>query len=165
MRQPADVMRERTLADAATGRVVALDVVQHLIRVEVAVVIGEVDRVGVPVELARDERADQQVGGLERLMDRWWYMKTTRAGLEVMNVERDRIDCPVPSDDVERMMVEHIAAHMVGALEPDLRRSLRAALECVGAVKIPLAERRELRELAVACAITIGHIDEAGHLH
>ena len=46
MGEATDVMRERPLTDAAPRRVVALDVVQDLIRVEVAVVIREMDRLG-----------------------------------------------------------------------------------------------------------------------
>ena len=98
MRQSADMVCERALADPASCRVVALDVVQHLVRVEVAVVVREHDRLGVPVELARHERADHDVVGLERLMDRRRHVKASGARLEIVDVEGHRVDGPVPAD-------------------------------------------------------------------
>src|SRR5579863_4617508 len=104
------------------------------------------DRLGIPVELAWHERADHQVVRLKRLMDRRRHMETTRARLEVVDVERHRVDRPVPSDDVEWMVIEHIPAHVIRALEPDLGGSVNRRLERIGSVEIALAEGCKLGE-------------------
>src|SRR5580658_8079916 len=95
-------------------------------------------------------------------MDWRRHVETTRARFEVVDVERDRVDRPVPSDDIEWMVIEHITAHVIRALEPDLGGSIDRRLERVGSMKIALTERRKLRELAIARAVAIGHIDQTG---
>src|SRR5579864_4890522 len=134
VREAADVMRERALADPASRCVVSLDVVQHLIGIEVAVVVRQVDRLWVPVELARYERADHEVLRLERLMNGRRHVKATGARFEVVDVEGHRVDRSVPTDHVPRRVIEHVPAHVVGTLEPDLRRALAALLERIGSV-------------------------------
>src|ERR1019366_3367017 len=73
-------------------------------------------------------------------------------------------DRPVPSDDIEGMVIEHVPAHVVRPLEPDLGRTFPVGLERVGTVKVALAEWRELRELPVARAVAVRHVDQTGHL-
>ena len=91
-------------------------------------------------------------------------MEPSRAGLEIVDVERHRVDGAVPADDVPRMMVEHVPAHVVRALQPDLRSTV-AGGERIGTVEIAFAVRGDLGELSVARAVAIGDIDETGDFH
>ena len=56
---------------------------------------------------ARAERADDESVALKSLVNRRRLMNASDDRLEVVDVERPRIEISVPADDVERMMVEH----------------------------------------------------------
>ena len=71
--------------------------------------VGQRDRQRVPVELPRAERADHEVRPLERLVRGRRLVQAPGLGLEVVDVERVRVDVAVPADDVERVVVEHEA--------------------------------------------------------
>src|ERR1700694_30021 len=154
---------ERPLLDAAPSRVVPFDVIEDLVGVEVAVVIGEHHRLRIPVELARHERADDQVLRLKRLVNRGRHVKTSGPGFEVVDVERHWVDGAVPTDDVPRMVIEHVAAYMVGPLQPHLDSTL-AGFELGGRMEVALTERSNLRELAIARTVPVRYVDESRHL-
>ena len=81
----------------------AADVVQHLVGLHVRVGVRHLDRLGVRVEHPRGERADDEPGRLERLVDRRRLVDRAGDRLEVVGVERERVDHPVPADHVERV--------------------------------------------------------------
>jgi hypothetical protein len=65
------------------------------------VVVGDGHRLRIEIEVARDERADDEVRALERLMRRRRLMNATCDRLEVMNRERPGVEEAVPPDEVE----------------------------------------------------------------
>ena len=63
----------------------AVDVVDHLIRIDVAVVIWSGYRSGVIVIKAGTKGAHHEVVPFKRLVNRRWLMDPTRDGFEIMN--------------------------------------------------------------------------------
>ena len=100
------VQRDRALLDAgaAAGLVVAAGVEQHLVGVDVVVVVRHRDRQRVVVDLARHERADHEVRPLERLVHRRRLVHPAGDRLEVVDRERPRVEAAVPADHVERVV-------------------------------------------------------------
>jgi hypothetical protein len=68
VRNPRRVEGDRPDLDPLSGREVPVDVVDHLLRVQVRVVVRDRNRERVEVELARTEGADDEVVALERLV-------------------------------------------------------------------------------------------------
>src|SRR5579859_3036650 len=64
------VQRNRANLDAFTSTEVAAHVIDHLVRVNVAVIVWHWHREWVVIQLARTERADDEPWPLEGLMDR-----------------------------------------------------------------------------------------------
>ena len=105
----ARVERERRLLDPATAAEPAADVIEHLVGLHVRVGVGHLDRLGVRVEHPRRERAEHEPGRVERLLHRRRLVDRAGDRLEVVGVERVRIDHAVPADDVERMVRQRVA--------------------------------------------------------
>ena len=87
---------------------IAAHVERHFVRLGVAVHVRHLDRVADDVQLPRRERADDEAVALERLMNRRRLMDRAGERLEILRVERERINDPVPADDVERMLREDV---------------------------------------------------------
>ena len=70
---------------ALPRRELAVDVIDHLLAVQVRVVVRDRDRERVEVELARAERADDEVRALERLVRRRRHVDAPGDRLEVVD--------------------------------------------------------------------------------
>ena len=92
------------LFDAAPGLVVAFDVVQHFVAVEIAVVVWHHDRLGVEVQDAWAERADDEVMPFECLMHRRWQVVLPDDRREVIDIEAVLVVAAIPSDDIKRVV-------------------------------------------------------------
>ena len=112
-------------------REVAVDVIDHLLRVQVRVVVRDRDRQRVEVELARAERADHEVPALEGLVRGRRHVDAAGDRLEVVDRERPRVDVAVPADDVERVVVEHVG--LVAVLDAHLDVVLARARDACAA--------------------------------
>ncbi len=120
VRQAARVQGDHPDVHALARAELAVDVVDGLLGLDVRVVVGQRDRLRVVVELARAERADHEVLALEGLVHRRRHVDAAGDRLEVVGVERVRVDVAVPADDVERVVVEDVVlvavAHADGQL-------------------------------------------------
>src|SRR5829696_5809000 len=163
VRQPGRVQRDASDIHALARRVVTGRVEHDLLGLDVRVVVRQRDRLRVPVEHPRRERADHEVRALEGLVRRRRQVKASGARLEVVSVERVRPDVAVPPDDVERMPVEQVVLEAVPHANGD--RELAGVverLELHGRAEVPLRERRVLEQLAIAVAIAVRGLDLAG---
>ena len=121
-------------------------------------VVRRRDGEGVIVELARDEAADHEVARLEGEMDRRGLVDAPGDRLEVTDVERERVQIPVPADQVEGvegvvirghpatlLHLDHEVARLVPGLHfgrwPDVALAVRGVLEHL-AVLVPIPLRR-----------------------
>ncbi len=154
----ARVQRDRPDPDAgALARlVVPGDVEHHLVGVDVRVVVGHRDGERVVVDLAGHEVADHEVVALEDLVHRRRLVHPAGDRLEVRDVEDVRVEAPVPSDHVERVLRQDV--HRAG--QPSARAGTGAAvldvdlhvgpLHLAGRGRhpqVPLAVRRVLEQL------------------
>jgi hypothetical protein len=80
-------------------------VVQHFVRVDVAVVVRR-GRPRMEVVRPRAERAHDEAIALERSDAPAAAVHAADDRLEVVDVERPGIELAVPADDVERMVIE-----------------------------------------------------------
>ena len=86
----------------------------------------------VVVHLARNEVADDEIVAFKDLVRRRWLVDPSRDRLEVADVERVRVQAPVPADHIERMERRRVDSPgdptRAGAtmLDVDLRRSVGA---------------------------------------
>src|SRR6266568_8980566 len=61
---------------------------------------------GMRIEQARRECANNVAANLKRLMDRWRLVHRSGDRLEILRIERERIKITVPADRIEGMMRE-----------------------------------------------------------
>src|SRR5690242_1638721 len=101
----ARVQRNRADLDALAAAEVATDVVDHLIRVNVAVIVGYRHRLGMILQLAWAERAEDELWPLKRLMNRRRLVDTPRNRLEIVDAEGVGIEETIPADDIQRVEV------------------------------------------------------------
>ena len=152
--------RERGDPHAPAAHEVAGDVVDDLVAVDVAVVVGGRDRQRVVVELAGHERADHEVARRERLVDRGRLVDAPGDRLEVRDVEGERPQVAVPAHDVERVGGDVVGR--VPSTRPDDDRPValvRARLAELGDADVALRVRRMLQQLAVVVAVPLGRLD------
>jgi hypothetical protein len=86
-----------------------VDVIDHLLGVEVRVVVRNRHCQRIEVELPRTKGADDEVPPLKGLVRGRRHMDPARDRLEVVDVERPRVDVPVPADRVEAEVLGHVA--------------------------------------------------------
>ena len=85
--------------------------------------------------------------------------------LEVVDVERPRVEVAVPADDVERVVVDLVV--LVAVADADLEAELAALavrLELGRRVDVPVVERRVLHQLPVLVPVPLGDLDQPGRL-
>ena len=109
----------RAVLDSLAAHELARRVEQHLVAVDVAVIVRRRDRVRVEVVGPRTERADHKAIALKRLVHRRRLVNPSDDRLEIVDAEGPRIEVPVPSDHVERMMVEHQLVERVVLFDED----------------------------------------------
>ena len=104
---PRGCKRDRAGLDAFARTEIAAHVEEHFVGFDVVVHPRDLDRFRMIIEQARGEGADDVTANLEGLMNRRRLMDGAGDRLEVLRVERERINEAVPADDVERMMRVH----------------------------------------------------------
>src|SRR5438552_18369062 len=97
VRDPARMQRNRAAFDPAARTKISAYIKQYLVGFDVVVHPWNFYGLGVRIEHARRERADQVATDLECLMDRRRLMYRARDRLEVLGVEGERIEKAVPS--------------------------------------------------------------------
>src|SRR6185503_21015722 len=101
VRNAVRMMRDAAELDALATHELAPGVVEHFVRIDVAVVIWR--RYGFRIEVvwSRAERADDEAVALEGLVHRRRLMHAPDDRLEVVDVERPGIEVAIPPHDVE----------------------------------------------------------------
>ena len=165
VRQARRMERDRPDLDAAPRAEVAGDVIDHLLRLQIRVVVRDRHRERVEVELARAERADHEVPARERLVRRRRLVDPAGDRLEVVDRERPREEVAVPADDVERVVVDDVG--LVAAADAHLDRELAALADRVQLgrrMDVAVVVRRALDDLPVLVAVAARDLDQARRL-
>src|SRR5699024_6325411 len=168
----ARMQGDRALTDPGSlaGRVVAAAVEHDLVGVDVGVVVGHRDRVGVVIDLAGHEVADDEVVTLEDLVDGGWLVDAAGDGLEVVDVEGVGVQAAVPSHDVEGVCGIGVAgagdaAGAVSAVFDEYVDVFTLDEEGFGGTaQVAFAVGRVFEELAVAGQVALGWGDVAACL-
>src|SRR4051794_18716938 len=165
VRQPRRMERDRSDLDALARAEVAGDVIDHLLRLQVRVVVRDRHREWVEVELPRAERADHEVPAGEGLVGRRRLVDAAGDRLEVVDRERPRVEVAVPADDVERVVVDDVG--LVAAADADLDRVLAVLAHRVQLgrwVDVAVVVRRALHQLAVLVPVAARDLDQPRRL-
>ncbi len=161
VRQPGRMQRDRADVDALPRAEVAGDVIDHLLALQIRMVVRDRDRERVEVELARAERADDEVPAGEGLVRRRRLVDPPRDRLEVVDRERPREQVAVPADDVERVVVEQVGLVAVAHAHLDWKLALLAmGVELRRRVDVAVVVRRPLDDLAVLVAVPARDLDQ-----
>src|SRR2546421_2877734 len=107
------VQRDRRTFDTAATAEVAIDVVNHLFTINIAVVIRHRYREWMVVQFARHKRADNKIRPLERLMHWWRLVYAPGDWLEISNVEDPRILTAVPANRIDGVKIIPVARNQV----------------------------------------------------
>ena len=148
VRDARRVERERRDLHPAAAHEVAGDVVDDLVAVDVRVVVRRRDRERVVVELARHERADDEV---PRPANVWWtgggWWTRPVIGSKSRDVEGERPEVAVPADDVERVVPVVVGGQPVAHLDVDhgSRPRRSAAATSSGSADVALRVRASAR--------------------
>ncbi len=114
----------------------------------------------------RAEAAHDEAVALERLVHRRRLMHPSDDRLEVVDVERPRVEVPVPSDHIERMVIEDDLVEAVVLLHQDREVALLVvSAELRRPTDVPLAVRSTLDQLAELVPIPLGPAHVAAAFH
>ena len=113
MRDTSRVQRDHALFYVFTAHEIAIDVVEHLIAVDVAMVVRRRDGLRVVVVQARHEGADYKVAGGKGLVHGGRLVHPAGDGLEVVNAESIGVYVAVPADQVEGVVEVIIGVHLI----------------------------------------------------
>src|SRR3989442_6282314 len=124
MMDPSTMERERSYVYASSARKVSAHIVQNLVTVDVAVIVGDRDGLGMIIQLPRHKGEYVESRSFERLMNWWRLMDSAGQGFEVVHIKDPRIKVTVPTDHIERIVIENIRHQLIVYLDPNLKFSL-----------------------------------------
>src|SRR3954453_9632373 len=134
----------------------ARGVVEHFVRIDVAVVVWSRHRLRVEVVGPGAEAAHHEPVALKRLVDRRRLVHPSHDGLEVHDVERPGIEVPVPTYHVEWMMIENDLMEPIVLPPQNAEGSpLIVGAELCRPADIALAVRSALDQLAKLVAVAL----------
>lgn len=166
VRDAAGVQRDHAALHVFAAHEVAVHVIEHLIGVNVGVVVGCGNRERVVVVHARHEGADHKVVPVEGLVYRRRHVQATRDRLEIVDAEREGIHETVPAHHVERMIEVVVGVNVV--LLFNVKQEIAAlviSLQISGFANVALTERRMFHQLAVVVAVAFRRGDGAVTFH
>src|SRR5579875_3536830 len=138
---------------------------EHLVGVDVGVVVGDLHRVGVEVERPGDEAAHDEAGALEGLVDRRRLVDAAHYRLEVADRQGERPRAAVPPDDVEGVVgVAVTGPPGAGAHQHGGRSVVLGDERALGWPDVSFGKRCPFSQLAPARQVAPGHRDVAGRL-
>ena len=140
--------RKRTRLDALARFVVAFNVIEHFIRVEVGVVVGNHNRLRMKVKRSWTKRTNYEVVRFECLMRRRRHVMLGHDWAEVIDVEAVGVVAAIPTDDVQRVVAVGVRVHLIATLDAHLKRALFVdGHRHFGQSQVALAVGRVLEEL------------------
>ncbi len=146
-----------------TAHKVAIDVVEHFIAVDIAVIIGRRDSQRMVIEQSRHKRANDEVAAGEGLVYGGRLMDPAGNGFKIVNGERIGVHVPVPAYQVEGVVEIIIGIDLV--LLFDVKEELAMfimGLQQVRFADIAFAEGRMLGQLPEFIAVTARGGDRPG---
>src|SRR4051795_1664425 len=166
VRDPVGMVGDAAELDPFSTHELAGGVVEHLVRVHVAVVVRRRHRLRMEVVRPGAEAADHEAVALERLVYRRRLVHPAHDGLEIHDVEGPGIEIAVPSHHVEGMVIEDDLIESVVLLDQDREVALLVVGPEPGrAADVPLAVGRPFDELTELVAVALGpaHVSPALH--
>ncbi len=119
MRDPARMQGDHPLCHVLPAHEVTIHIIQQLIAVDIAVVVGGGYCPGMIVEQSWTKRTYYKVMPLESLVHRRRLMYPPGYRLEIMNAEGKWITAAIPADHIERMMPVMNGIDPAPLLRPD----------------------------------------------
>ncbi|MBM2844587.1 MAG: hypothetical protein HW404_2424 [Anaerolineales bacterium] len=112
------------------------------------------------VEKPRHERTHDEVAALKGLVRRRRLVNLAGDRHVVVDIEGPRVEVAVPADDVERMVIEHVAGHRLARLDAHLElAALGVRLQRLRRPQVALAVRGMLQQLAELVAVSARRLD------
>ena len=124
MRNTTRMQCNRCFFDATPTAKIAIDIVEHLIAIDIAMVVRDRHRQWMIIQLSWHKRADYKVRSLERLMDGRWLMYTSRNWFEIVDIQDPGIGATIPTHNIQGMMRIPVACHYIPNF--DMHRKLAA---------------------------------------
>ena len=154
------MQRNKTLLDVVAAHEVSVDVVQDLVGVNVGVVVGGRNRLGVVVVHAGREGADHEVVSLKGLVHGRRLVDAAGNGLKVPRIKGVGVVVAVPSDHVKGVRgIDHVVDEaLLFYLDGEFTQSV-GGRQVGRAAQVALAEGRMLEELAKLVAVALGRQD------
>lgn len=143
--------------DVVARHEITIYVVQYLIRIDVAVVVGRGNGVWVIVIEARHEGADHEVVGLKGLVNGGRHVNATSQWLEVIRAEDVREVVSIPADHVK--WVAAVSNVMQDTILFHFDQEIAEFIMCLQVLRkaqVALAEWRVLQELANLVHVVLG---------
>src|SRR6266849_620128 len=156
------MQRDRRTFNASTAAKVAIDIVDHLIAIDVAMIIWHWDREWMIIQFTRYKGTDYEVWPLEGLM--YWrrLVDAPGDGLKVANIEDPGILAAIPAHGINGMEVKPVTRDHVGHLDTDLViASFDVRYKLFRPANVAFAVGGVLQHLAVLIKITARWLDSA----
>ena len=103
MRDAARMRRNMPQSNVITAHKIAIHVINHLVRIYIAVVVWRWNRLWMVVVKARDKRTHHKSVGMEGLMHRWRLMDSPSDRLKIVDRETPRKIVAVPTHYIKGM--------------------------------------------------------------
>ena len=165
VRYAAGVMGDAGVLQTLPAHEFALNVIEHLVGVDVGVVVGCRDGQGMVVVFARAEGADHVVVRFEGLVNGRRLVHPSGDRLEILHVENPGVEVAVPADHIEGMEFEEIVMETALLFDTDFKLALFVEKERrFGPADVAFAERAVLEKLAQIRAVPFRDLDGAGRI-
>src|SRR5437867_2852475 len=149
VRDAVGMVRDAPELDSLSAHELARRIVEHFVGIDVAVVVRSGHRLGIEIVWPRTERADHEAVTLERLMYGRGLVHAADDRLEVIDVEGPGIEVAIPTDDIERVVVEDELVEAVVLLHEQTEVShLVVGLQLEGTTNVALGVGCALLQLA-----------------
>src|SRR5262245_53867121 len=104
VRNPARMQRNRSRFDSTTRSEITAHVKQNFVRLNIVVYPWNPDCLWMRIQHAWSKCTDDITANLECLMNRRRLVDSPSNRLEVLRVERERINVAIPADNIEGML-------------------------------------------------------------
>ena len=149
-----------------TTHKVTVHVIQHLVTVDVAVVVGRGNGQGVVVEQARHEGANDEAPRGEGLVNRWGLVDPAGDRLKIVDRKGVGINVTIPTYDVEGVAEVMVGVEVVLLLDVEQKITLLiVGIQACGFADVAFAEGRVFEQLSKLIPVALGRNDGAGRLH
>ena len=146
---------EHPAGDMFAAHEIPIDIIQQLVAVDIAVIVGSRNTLRMVIVHPGDERTNDEIMRLEGLMYGWRLVHPAGDRFKIVDAEGEGITASVPSHDIKGMMgvMQSIAHPFLFCMNEEIASRIDGG-QSMWWTDIPLAVRRMFQQLAVFAVVS-----------